>query len=245
MTKEERTENIERYLRKELSGAEQTTFEIQLQQDGRLRRELRIHRELHESIGDPELQQFSELIRESETDYFVDQDQRQIRRFRNYRTLAAAVTLLLMIGFGYWYVQRPAAPEALFAAYYEPYQAPGTFRGEDPTDLEDNFLLGLARYDEGQYAEAAEYFSRTLAKDTGKDLAIFLRGLSYLETNAPDLAEQDLQKVIANEDSLFRESARWYLGLLYLKLGDTQRAQRTFEDMEDSARVEDILKEMR
>lgn len=244
MSKEERTASIERYLRKELSQEEHTSFTAQLNTDHKLRRELQLHRELHESIGDSQLQQFTDLIQEREKAYFEDQDQRQIRRFRQYRTLAAAVSVLLIIGLGYWYLQRPPAPETLFATYYEAYHAPGTFRGQDPSDLEDNFLLGLARYDEALYAEAANYFSRTLEKDPGKDLAIFLRGLSYLETANFDLAERDLQAVIADEESLFQEQAGWYLGLLYLRQGDTEQARQAFEQLGNSARAKEILGDM-
>ena len=243
MTKEERFDILGKYLRGELTGLEQKALEAQLEADPLLRKELEFHRGLHQAIGDKRLDYFQELVKESEQRYF-DKATKTKTGFKVYQKIAAAAMLLVVAIIGYFYLSPSPSPETLFATYFEPYQSPGTFRSEDLTTLDPDFILGLARYDEEQYHEAAQYFTKTLNKDPEKDIAIFLRGVSRLASDQTALAEQDLQMVIADEQSLFVEQARWYLSLLYLKRGESEKTRKVLSKIKPNEQARELLKTM-
>jgi len=243
MTKEERFEILERHLRGELTGLERKALEAQLEADSSLREELEFHRGLHQAVGDKRLGYFQELVRESEQRYF-DKAIKRKAGFKVYQKIAVAAVLLVIAVIGYLYLSPAPSPEALFASHFEPYQSPGTFRSEDLTALDPDFILGLARYDEERYSEAAQYFTKTLEKNPEKDIAIFLRGVSRLAIDQTALAEQDLQAVIADEQSLFVEQAKWYLGLLYLKQGKADQARKILDEIKSSEEIQQLLKMM-
>ena len=241
MTKEERFDILGKYLRGELTGLEQKSLEAQLETDPSLRKELEFHRGLHQAVGDKRFDYFQELVRESEQRYFEKASNRKTG-LKLYQKIAAAALLLVIATIGYFYLSPSPPPEELFATYFEPYQSPGTFRSEDLTTLDQDFILGLARYDEERYHEAAQYFTKTLEKDPEKDIAIFLRGVSRLAIDQTALAEQDLLTVIADEQSLFVEQAKWYLSLLYLKREESDRARGILEGMKKSEKIQQLLK---
>ena len=243
MTKEERFEVLGKHLRGELTGLEQKALEAQLEADSSLRDELEFHRGLHQAVGDKRLDYFQELVKESEQNYFKQAGKKKFST-KNFRRIAAVAVLVIMATIGYFAFSSQPSPDTLFATYFEPYQSPGTFRSEDLTSFDQDFILGLARYDEGQYAEAAQSFTKTLEKTPEKDIAVFLRGVSYLATNQAEQAERDFQAVIADEQSLFVEQARWYLSLLYLKQGEPDKARKSLNKIKPSEEVKQLLRKI-
>lgn len=245
MTKEERYESFERYIRGEMNGLEEKELLHLLEQDADLRKEFELHRGLHQAVGDKKMQYFTELVKESEINYFQQKSNKNISFLQKYTRQVAAVTAILAIGLiTYFVFPRQADPETLFVNYFELYQSPGTFRTEDMTSLDNDFILALARYDEGAFGEAIGYFNKTIEKYPTKDVAIFLRGVSHLAVDDLDLAEVDFHSVIANSESLFTEKAIWYLGLIYLKQGNIKLTKKTFQLIRKQEKVKKLLLEL-
>lgn len=245
MTKEERYDIFEKYLRGTLNGLEQKELENNLASNPDLRKELELHKGVHQAIGDKKLQYFTELVQESESKYLDKKQKNNISFLKKYsRQIAIGAAVVFLAVMSYLFLFPKPTAEKLFAEYFEPYNAPGTFRSEDLATLDNDFISALARYDEGAYGEAAEYFSKTLEKNPGKDIAVFLRGVSYLAVDSLALAEADLKAVVADEESLFQDQGKWYLGMVYLRMGEIGNAKMVFEKMERKEKVEDLLGEI-
>ncbi|MFK8006759.1 MAG: tetratricopeptide repeat protein [Saprospiraceae bacterium] len=242
MTKEERYEIFERYLRGTLNGLEQKEFESNLVANPEWQKELELHQGLHQVIGDKNLQFFEELVQESGAKYFEEKPKSSPSFFKLYgRKIAATAAILFLAVMSYFFLFPKSTPEQLFAEYFAPYNAPGTFRSEDLTSIDENFILALARYDEGEYGEAVQFFTKTLEKNPEKDIAIFLRGVSYLALDSLAFAEVDLKTVVADEESLFQEQGKWYLGLVYLGMMEKEKAKKIFEKMKRTDKIEELL----
>ena len=245
MTKEERYDIFEKYLRGTLNGLEQKEFESNLASSPELQKELELHKGLHQAIGDKKLQYFAELVQESESNYIGKKSKNNISFLKKYsRRIAAGAAVLFLAVMSYLFLFPKPTAEKLFAEYFEPYNAPGTFRSEDLATLDNDFILALARYDEGQYAEAANYFSKTLEKSPDKDIAIFLRGVSYLAVDSLVLAEDDLKAVVEDEESLFQDQGRWYLGMVYLKQGKKEKAQTILTSIKANSNKKTLLEKL-
>ena len=132
------------------------------------------------------------------------------------------------------------SPEQLFNAYFEPYNASGTYRSEDRSSIDNDIILALVRYDEGQYGEAALSFTKTIEKKPNNAIAIFLRGVSYLAIDSLDLAEVDLRAVVDDKESMFVDQGKWYLSLVYLGKGDEDRAHLILKELEELQTLKDL-----
>ncbi len=244
MTKEERYTLLERYLRSEMTDSEQRQFEKVLAKQPDLQKELQLHRELAESV-DPKRLAFLETLVEVEAHYFQESPAWHQRPAVRRIMLMAATILFLIVGV---WLFKPASPEisplALFEQYYSPYESPGNFRSEELLQLDEDLILGLAHYDEGDYTSALTDFSKVISRDDTHRLARFLRGLSYLGADRPIDATTDLQWLVGQEDNLFAASSRWYLALCYLKIGNLDQAQFLLSQLPDHQKAPLLLQDL-
>ena len=108
------------------------------------------------------------------------------------------------------------SPEQIYAEEFQPYQAPTNLRGTDITEMDDDFMMGLIKYDDSQYPEAIRHFQLTLEKDSLNYTARFLMAVGYMAVKDFGHAEGILKKMSTDDSHLFIDQVRWYLGLLYL-----------------------------
>jgi tetratricopeptide (TPR) repeat protein len=119
-------------------------------------------------------------------------------------------------------------PVKLFNSFYSPMDAvsPVT-RGIDNNDA-ISFGSAIMNYKKGDYQGAISGFSETLAKDPSSVSASFFLGLSQIELKNYDQAINLLTNVISNGGEYGKE-AYWYLGLVYLKTKNNEKASECFE----------------
>lgn len=217
MTRKERLELIDKYLDRQISGIELARFESLLESDELLRKDLEFVRELHEAINDQSDYSIAKkLLKEAENDYFTKDQKSGFSLLQ----IAATVTLLVAGSVVLWFFLRKESPEAYFADHFTPYPAPTNFRGPDLAAMDDAFMLGLIRYEEGEYVEATRLFEETLSRDSLNYTARFLLGISFMAQKDFEKAEPILKSLSEDSSHLFQVQAREYLEVLRRSEGE-------------------------
>ncbi|WP_323756520.1 tetratricopeptide repeat protein [Roseivirga sp.] len=135
---------------------------------------------------------------------------RELKIYSSLLILLSSVCLL------FWIIYKPKSPDEIFASNFQPYEAPSNFRGNDLTTMDNDYILGLIEYDQGNYPLAISLFEQTVEKDALNYSARFLLGISFMAQKDFDNAEPILKQMAEDPSHLFQDQARWYLGLIYL-----------------------------
>ena len=141
--------------------------------------------------------------------------------------LAAAASVLLLALVGTWLLaDGPAGVDD----YLVPYETTFAVRGDDT-----NAASPWAYYDAGDYDAAAAAFAELDASDAS---VAFYRGVSLLLSGDAAGAVPILRELVARDDHLYVEQARWYLGLALLR--DSEEFAKTGRDAEARATLSEI-----
>lgn len=134
--------------------------------------------------------------------------------------------------------------QELFSEYYSPYynvldEAERSLDGEG----ED---LAMRLYDQRKYEEAITVFEEAIQNNPNSEALRFYQALSYLSIGQADSAIVQLSPIASASQARFREPARWYLGLAYLRRDDLKEAEAIFKSIVDdgdsySDRAKEIL----
>jgi hypothetical protein len=140
-------------------------------------------------------------------------------------------------------------PDKLFAKYYEPVSAISPVTRSADAGETNSYASAIESYNNKKYQAAAIAFSDAIMKDPLNISPRFLMGITQMELGNYDQAENILENVISRQGEYIKE-ARWYLGLAYIKTGNTQKAHECFEILAQSPgfysdRAEKILRRLR
>ncbi|HEY9116267.1 MAG TPA: tetratricopeptide repeat protein, partial [Roseivirga sp.] len=130
--------------------------------------------------------------------------------------MTAAVLIIAAFSFLIWRNSVTGSPSYIYDKYFEPYVAPVNLRGADMAGMDDDFMLGLIKYDQQEYSEAITLFQKSYEKDVQNYTARFLTAIAYMSQKDFAQAEPILKELSEDGSHLFQDQARWYLGLLYL-----------------------------
>lgn len=229
---------IEKYLHKQLEGIELRRFEDQLEKDGRLRKRVKLERELMEAVGDKsDFNIFRKLVNETSSDYFEGKSSSGFTPLK----IAATIALLISASWIIWTLAKPSSPEDIYNEFFEPYIIQTTPRGL----IEDNdmYMIGTIHYRDMEYDSAISKFE-ALLKETPNDYrAQLMLAVSYMAVKDFKAAEDILIRLVNDPYHLFQDQVRWYLGLLYLTDGDDGndgKAVGYFEGIEDAGILDKI-----
>jgi tetratricopeptide (TPR) repeat protein len=242
VTKEERYEQIERYLADEMAPGERADFTMMLTTDAALKEEVALHEGV-QTLSRREA--FLQNLSAAAKDHFaVDSAQTGSGRRLLYWSIAAAVVLLAAVGI--FVLQQPARSSSheLYTAYFTPYEVPTALRSEGSLYADADARQAFSLYSQKDYAGAIPFFSKALEHAPGgNSLLVLSRGICYLAAGDTRRAEQDFQEVIGDSNSLFTDQAQWYLALTYLRAGDTDAARAGLRTITD-ARAKALLRDM-
>lgn len=244
MNKKERLILIERYRKGLLEGIELKRFEKLLETDPLLRDELNLDIEMSEALNEgSDYNLFHKLVQEAEQNYFRNQGTSVTSM--PWLKIAATVLLISVSSFLIWQqMNQNDTPDDIFKSAFEPYEAPTNFRGEDLSGMDEEFMLGLLKYNDLNYSESIRLFSEAVVKDSSNHTAKFLLGVSHMALKEFRLAEPIFKEMIDDSSHLFQDQVRWYLGLLYLSDGDTGNDSMT-NDTWNQITDKDYLKKAR
>ena len=144
------------------------------------------------------------------------------KKKRNFWQWAAAASILVAALFTTIQLLRGPDYDALFSTYYEPY--PNTLAPvERSTNADSGLLQAFAYYDSGDYDKAIKAFQQLKQSELWKDLQLYL-GISQMALNQNEEARKSFEATIAAKGET-SSIASWYLGLLYLKMQQPEKAK--------------------
>lgn len=258
----ERIEQIEMYLEGQLQGADLTTFEQEMTQEAALRNEVAEYKDLIQGIRIAGQNEFIHLVHTWEknlaaadvlaekgiTDTQVSPDDssnvvgspgakivemtsvKKESRFKMLYRVAAAACVLVLIGVGVMQFVGGNTDAQLFNQNFNHLQA--TFVERD--DSNSYLTEAVDLYEKKQYAAANPKFDAFLAKDPNNIAASLYAGISHLAVGETNKAIPLFQKVIADQNENYTESAQWYLALSYLKNKDKNAAKTLLEEIRNT-----------
>jgi tetratricopeptide (TPR) repeat protein len=221
---------IDRYLDGDMDEKEKLWFEKELQSDSNIARDLELHREVNKAIRESDVlklrSQLDEIHHEIEPEY-QKTVARKVIQSKYSRIAAASVVVLFTLGMLLGnLLNQPLTADQLFEKYYEVPEVTAPPRSDVEIDL--LYQEALEYYSNEQFGEAMELFEKVIQLDNTNMEAHMAVGISNIETNKPRKAKESFTMIIEQEDNLYFDQARWYLGLCYLKMDNVDEAQSQF-----------------
>ena len=234
MNEETKDQLIQDYLAHSLKGDELKYFEDQIRRDPELAAEVTAYQELELGLHGIGAEHLAAETSQWESEYRQSQtSEGKVVPFRPYYAVAAAVTLLLLLG-GILLFWNPN-PELgeLYAQHYAPYEDMILDRSEASEGTEQLLIQGMEAYNRQEYPLAERHLQEYLAQSPEQYGAALYLGIAQLETNQLEAAEASFRR--ASQDIKFEQQAQWYLSLLYLKSEQMTKVRTALQAIADNA----------
>lgn len=237
---ENRRNQIDRYVNGEMSAEEVNVFEQRMRENGALAEEVLMHRDVLVGMNHYFNLELKKTLQEEEARL-----KKKPVNFYKWMGIAASIILLIAVAYFVLFTGQ-TDPQQLYAQYYNPYPnivVPAQRSGNSTVNP------GLGLYEAGNYTEALQVFNQKIAEGEGETYVLFYAGIAALNTHEETDAIAYLEEVVNRQDTTFANPAQWYLGLTYLKSGQTQEAAQIFEEIKASGndysqRASDILENL-
>lgn len=208
-------EMIDRFLLREMSEEELINFQNRLVADDAFNTSYLDMKALFGQINESSLKERMEVYHQKLTLL----PQRRIVNFPSLRWLAVAAVLL--IAFGFWWLNFANPESRLYAGYYK--QDPGLISAMSATDHYD-FEKAMVEYKTGDYDAAIQTWQQQLVTQPANDTLNYFIAMAWLGKKDVVRSIPYLQLVTSQENSYFYNDAQWFLGLAYLKAGKKEQA---------------------
>ena len=213
---------IERYNSGEMSEAERQWFLMEMETNEELLNEVILRKNTDQILKNQNMlglrNRLSEIENRRESDLFVIDSKKP-----HYTRYAAVIAALILIGSAVLYTGRNPGREKILTRYYKTYEAPGNQRTGQSEGNAD-FTMALGFYNSRDYEDAAIYFNKVLETNPDDMESVFLKGVSNFENGIYPQAKQSFAKVIDDNNSLFSETAKWYLALSFIGNNEPDKA---------------------
>lgn len=231
-------QKIAAYLSGDLEGEALAAFQRELEEDPTLQKEVQAYQEVDAFLGEgnwpdsaseKDRMDYAEALQRLQANGVPDKIDQVFndpakRTFPYWTAIAASVSVVLL-GFIWFYLRPAASPQELYLSYYDPTELPSfTERG---TSEEDEIVR---LYKAGAYNQFVESVSSV--DDIKMELRLYY-GVSLLETGQEEQAKEVFARY-ANSTLLDAPKGYWYLGLTYLKQGNTAKALDSFAQLQQS-----------
>ncbi|MFK7810711.1 MAG: hypothetical protein AB8F74_23080 [Saprospiraceae bacterium] len=238
MTEQEKYDQIDRYLRSELSLEEQRTLERRMEADEEFSIEVALHREIAESIGGEKTAAFRQKLKTTNESWKMTEDKETdalIRKLKISRLIAVAATVAILIISTLYFSNNTSTNNTtdLFAQNFDSY--PMLLNERAATEQSVNLKEAVKAYTTSEFLIAASAFKELSAIETDNVAYQFYEGVALLSSNQSERAAEILEPIIAKTDQPFSEQAHWYTALAYLKIGDLQKAKFYFSEIKEGA----------
>ncbi len=238
---ENQFELIEAYLTNQLSPTDRASFETDIAGDTDLLAEVNRQRDLRLGLralgiertlaqAKAKVEQADNPIQEASLTDSLPVSQAVVRPLITWRYWAAAASVVLLLGVGYYAYQQSGSRQAeiAYADTFSPTSSDQLLKefptGSLPPSAQSQLLNALTNYRAGNYDKVIAQL-KTLPADRQtiyyKD---YFLGLSYLANNQPGNAIPLLKQARTAPSSAIRQKSDWFLALAYVKNGQTKKA---------------------
>jgi tetratricopeptide (TPR) repeat protein len=234
-------EAIEQFIFQQMNAEETAAFTKKLSADLALQHKLETVKLLLVGIQEVELEKKLDEFHNGLHLLKKNSIQPSTKTFSLKKWLVAA-SVVIIVGLGsllFW--NQDTKEEKLFAAYFQP--EPGLI---SEMGTSDNYLFDRAMvdYKVGDYDAALITWESLLATKPENDTLNYFIGSAYLIEEKEEIAIVHFKKVIANENSFFRNDALWYTGLALLKSNKKMEALDFIEKAEHENKAA-LLKDLK
>lgn len=223
---EDMNDDIDRYLREEMSDEEKVAFERKLGNDQNLKTELK----LQESIN-------SVLARNDKTNLKAElmdigrevdnENNPKGRSVKLYWYAAACVAIISLLVFSQL-IRSERSGQEIFDSYFEQYPVEEQTRGVSKEDKEQFWQFYL----EDDYQSALSILQMDRAQDPdNKQLIIYIANC-HIRLNQPDKAINILREI--GKQSEFYHDALWFSSFAYLQKGDDSAFEKGMSELANS-----------
>ena len=210
------------YLDGLMSSEEIVSFESRLKQESDFKSTFEKHKDLRNGIIWSGSQDLKAQIKEVEQAHFKMKVVKTPKKNTNNYIIGIAASLLLLIG-AFFLIQRSGtetSAQDLYAAYYEPFNPNNGVRGNN---LEQNIINFDKAYKAKNYSEALSLINVIQAEKESSDWNLY-KAICLNEMGSMEEAESILLGLQQNGGAVLAHEAKWYLTMLYLKQGATDKA---------------------
>lgn len=243
---------IQRYLDRSLNPDERVNLEARLKNEPAFKSMYLEHQQLIKGIRYAYLQQKLLQLRTLETTLpAVTQEVKKSKQvwMKTYWKQAAAIAATLFMGaMAYVFWIQPETPQELYAKNFTVF--PNVFEpivrsGNEPLTKR---TLAFAAYEAADYSTAARLFTELLAEKEEAGMLMLLGNCNLMLGNTTEARSQFI-RLINDFDDLDNQ-AKWYLGLSYLKEGNTKTAQLILQELSNSeysyaSKAKELLKKVK
>lgn len=143
-------------------------------------------------------------------------------RYLNFSKIAAAAAIVIAVG-SIWFFSTPQN-DKLYAKYFKP--DPGLPTTMSSTDNFD-FYNAMVKYKHGDYNIAIDKWQTLVEQKPENDTLNYFLGVAHLANKNVIEAIPFLERTVQSKDSFpLINDAHYYLGLAYLKEGNTELARK-------------------
>lgn len=239
---------IHRYLDRSLSDQEKEIFEERLKKEPILKTMYQEHQQLIKGIRYAHLQGKLEQLRVLEATLPKAKEITLLEfSFERYwKPLAVAASIaLVVVTAALW--NRSENPSQLYITYFEPY--PNIFEPivRDGNETITKRTMAFQAYEAGDYQKASQIFKELLAEKKEPGMLLLQGNANLMLGNTTEARNNFI--MLINEYEQYDIQGKWYLGLSYLKAGDTKSAQLILREVSDAgylyaSQAKEILNEL-
>lgn len=249
-------EQLERYQRGKCSGKEKQEVEHRLARDEGFRglyddMEL-MAQGLRRTSEGSSIEDKIELLKSS-LEVFEETEEKEVINLnswftRNRSALSIAATISLLVASLFIFKTSATNPDRLFQDYFEPYENLNSALRDSQQEVDDLAQAYIA-YEQGKYAEAAEFFESVNSENTQLLTHFFYQGNAYLALGEAEKAIA-LFQIVSESKSILRDTAKWYLALSYLKSKELKKCREVLDEISlanngFSKRANTIIKQLK
>ena len=238
---ENQFELIEAYLANQLSPADRASFETDIAGDAEFQAEVNRQRDLRLGLralgiervlarAKAQVEQMNSSVEETSRTSSASVNQPVVRPLNAWRYWAAAASVVLLLGVGYYTYQQSGSrrAEIAYADTFSPTSSDQLLKefptGSLPPSARAQLLDALTNYRAGHYDKVIAQLKTLPADKQTIHYKTYFLGLSYLANNQPGNAIPLLKQARTAPSSTIRQKADWFLALAYVKNGETKKA---------------------
>lgn len=212
----EEYETIERFLQNEMTEADAAAFKIKLQADKILQQKTEEVKLLLVGIKEVSLEEQMVKFHNS----MSIKKAGRVVAFSKRWLIAASVLAIACLSL-WWFAGRENKYDKLYASYFTPDPGLITAMGSSENY---SFEKAMVEYKEGNYKKAIEAWSALRSAQQQSDTLNYFLGMAYLAMNKKARAKEFLTLITNDSNKSFYKDACWYLGLVFLKEGEKEKA---------------------
>lgn len=229
-------EDIEGYVRNELSSEMMASFEDELVSNKALSAEIDLVRNIDLALQESDVMQLRSNLQNIAAEITSkDQTQRSfVGQYKVKRVVfsTVAASLILILGIT-GLLSRKSSQDDLYQKFHTTYKTSGIVRSVN-INTNQTLINALQKYDSKDYQSALNLLQDVISRDNSNMVGHFYAAASLQETGKYLNAIKEYETVIFDKDNLFIEQAQWYIGLCYLQTNENRKAYKQLKKIADN-----------